>query len=109
MRVVQLEMRKKKKKKSNFAVILKRSKVQKNEYAFFIHVPLLRFAQSRNVTGLVSLPLLPLSNASKVDNLLLSAVPSLNYVASAFPEKKLFLLLREFSTYMGTLQKWMDP
>ena len=85
------------------------SKVQKNEYAFFIHVPLLRYAQSRNVTGLVSLPLLPLSNASKVDNLLLSAVPSLNYVASAFPEKKLFLLLREFSTYMGTLQKWMDP
>ena len=53
-------------------------------------MPLLRYAQSRNVTGLVSLPLLPLSNASKVDNLLLSAVPSLNYVASAFPEKKTF-------------------
>ena len=47
-----------------------------------------------------------LSNASKVDNLLLSAVPSLNYASTSLKKKFLFVSKRVFDVYGHFTQKW---
>ena len=89
-----------KKKAENWSYLKNRSTKRRN-IAVCVKVKMRHFWWFSNIVCPFSL-----SNASKVDNLLLSAVPSLNYASTSLKKKFLFVSKRVFDVYGHFTQKW---
>ena len=89
------------KKKPKIDHIWKSRSTKRRNIAVCVKVKMRHFWWFSNIVCPFSL-----SNASKVDNLLLSAVPSLNYASTSLKKKFLFVSKRVFDVYGHFTQKW---